>query len=73
MKFETMIGVLVAIAVPLWLALEQVLKWRIFGPGRPQQRSDARADRGPLPGVGGDAAPITSNNTTGPAFRRRAA
>ena len=73
MTFETMIGVLVAIAVPLWLTLEQVLKWKIFGPGHLQQRSDARADRGPLRGVGGDATPVPSDNSTGPAFRRRAA
>jgi hypothetical protein len=28
------IGILVAVAVPLWLVVEQILKWRALGPRR---------------------------------------
>lgn len=32
MTMHSAIGILVAVAVPLWLVVEQILKWRILEP-----------------------------------------
>jgi hypothetical protein len=32
MTLHSVIGILVAVAVPLWLVVEQVLKWRVVQP-----------------------------------------
>ena len=34
MTLHSAIGFLVAVAVPLWLVVEQVLKWRVLEPRR---------------------------------------
>ena len=34
MTLHAVIGILVAVAVPLWLVVEQVLKWRVLEPRR---------------------------------------
>ena len=44
MTMHSVIGILVAVAVPLWLAVEQVLKWRALRP-RPSP-SPARSNIG---------------------------
>lgn len=34
MTLHSVIGILVAVAVPLWLVVEQILKWRVLEPRR---------------------------------------
>ena len=42
MSLHSVIGILVAVVVPLWLVVEQILKWRVLEPGR--SPSPARTD-----------------------------
>ena len=44
MTLHSVIGILVAVAVPLWLVVEQVLKWRVLEPRR--SPSSARTEPG---------------------------
>ena len=67
MTLHSMIGILVAVAVPLWLVVEQVLKWRVLEPRR--SPSPARTDTGrPSRAVTQDR----HRDVTGPALHRKA-
>ena len=67
MTLHSVIGILVAVAVPLWLVVEQVLKWRVVEPRR--SPSPARTETTRLPKV---VIPDRRQDVTGPALHRKA-
>jgi hypothetical protein len=67
MTLHSVIGILVAVAVPLWLVVEQVLKWRALEPRT--SPSPARTETG-RPSKA--AIPDRRRNVTGPALHRKA-
>jgi hypothetical protein len=67
MTLHSVIGILVAVAVPLWLVVEQVLKWRVLEPRRTP--SPARTETGqPSKTVVADR----RRDVMGPALHRKA-
>jgi hypothetical protein len=67
MTLHSVIGILVAVAVPLWLVVEQVLKWRVLEP----RRSIVLGPDGDEPPVEGGI-PDRRRDVTGPALHRKA-
>ena len=67
MTLHSLIGILVAVAVPLWLVVEQILKWRVLEPGT--SPSPARAEARRLSKV---PIPDRRRDVTGPALHRKA-
>ena len=67
MTLHSVIGILVAVAVPLWLVVEQVLKWRVLEPRR--SPSPARTETSHLPKV---VISHRRREVTGPALQRKA-
>ena len=49
MRLETVVGLLVAVVVPLWLVVEQLLAWKLFK--RPPRTARRRVATGSLPGA----------------------
>jgi len=67
MTMHSVIGTLVAVAVPLWLVVEQVLKWRVLKtrPAPSRARAETRGrSKGAIPGHRRDM--------TGPTMDRKA-
>ena len=67
MSLHSVIGILVAVAVPLWLVVEQVLKWRVLEPrsaASPARMETGRPSRA--------ATPDRRRDVTGPALHRKA-
>ena len=67
MTLHSVIGILVAVAVPLWLVVEQVLKWRVLEPRRstsPARTETSRPSKA--------AIPDRRRDLTGPALHRKA-
>ena len=65
MTMHSVIGILVAVAVPLWLVVEQVLKWRVLEPRtspspRRTETSAAKVGIPYRPGVTAGVAPQAS-------------
>jgi len=67
MTLHSVIGILVAVAVPLWLVVEQVLKWRVLEPRSAPSSARAETSR-PLKA----GAPDRRREETGPALHRKA-
>jgi hypothetical protein len=67
MSVHSVIGILVAVAVPLWLVVEQVLKWKVLEPRR--SPTLARTETGRLSKA---AIPDRRRDVTGPALQRKA-
>jgi hypothetical protein len=66
MTLHSAIGILVAVSIPLWLVVEQVLKWRALG--RRSSPSLARRDAS-APRTA--ATPDRRPELTSPAMRRK--
>jgi hypothetical protein len=52
MSLHSLIGILVAVVVPLWLVVEQVLKWRVQEPSRspsPARTGTSRPSKAAIP------------------------
>jgi hypothetical protein len=67
MTLHSVIGILVAVAVPLWLVVEQVLKWRVLEPRRssfPARTEGSRPSKA--------AIPDRRRDVPGPALHRKA-
>ena len=67
MTLQSVIGILVAVAVPLWLVVEQVLKWRVVEPRRspsPARTETSRPSKA--------AIPDRRRDVTGPVLHRKA-
>lgn len=54
MAMETVVGLLVALIVPIWLVVEQVLKWKVLA---------ARGVPEPASGRAGSPAPAVASRT----------
>jgi hypothetical protein len=67
MTLHSVIGILVAVAVPLWLVVEQILKWRVLEPRR--SPSPARTVTGRSSKA---AIPDRRRDVTGAALHRKA-
>ena len=67
MTMHAVIGILVAVSIPLWLVVEQVLKWRVLEPGK--SPSPARMETSRPPKV---VIPDRRREVTGPALHRKA-
>ena len=67
MTLHSVIGILVAVAVPLWLVVEQVLKWRVLEPRR--SPSPARTETSRPPKV---VIPDRRRELTAPVLHRKA-
>jgi hypothetical protein len=67
MTLHSVIAILVAVAVPLWLVVEQILKWRVLEPRRspfPARTETGRPSKAVIPDRRRDVA--------GPALHRKA-
>ena len=67
MTLYSVIGILVAVAVPLWLVVEQILKWRVLEPRRspsPARTETSRQAKAVIPD--------RRRDMTGPALHRKA-
>ena len=67
MSLHSVIGILVAVAVPLWLVVEQVMKWRVLEPRSAASPARAETSR-PLKA----AIPDRRRDVTGPALHHKA-
>jgi len=70
MTLESAVGVLVAVAVPVWLAVEQLLKWEILH-ARGSQAEPAIGAADQRPAAVDHPRPV--NIPTGSALRKKAA
>ncbi len=73
MTMHSAISLLVAVAIPVWLVIEQLLKWKVLtawgSPVQPRERVEAD-----LASSGSDQMfPAGLNNSTGSALQREAA
>ena len=67
MTLHSLIGILVAVAVPLWLVVEQVLKWRVLEPRTSQSPARTETSRPSKTVI-----PDRRLDMTGPALHRKA-
>ena len=67
MTMYSVIGILVAVAVPLWLVVEQVLKWRVLEPRRSSFPARTEASRPSKAAI-----PDRRRDVPGPALHRKA-
>jgi len=67
MTLHSVIGILVAVAVPLWLVVEQVLKWRVLEPRRSSFPARTEASRPSKAAI-----PDRRRDVPGPALHRKA-
>ena len=67
MTLHSAIGILVAVAVPLWLVVEQILKWRVLEPHRSPSPVRAETSRPSKAAI-----PDRRRDVSGPALHRKA-
>ena len=67
MTLQSVIGILVAVAVPLWLVVEQILKWRVLEPRRASFPARTEASRPSKAAI-----PDRRRDVPGPALHRKA-
>ena len=67
MSLHSVIGILVAVAVPLWLVVEQVLKWGVLEPRRSPTLARTETGRPSKAAI-----PDRHMDVTAPALQRKA-
>ena len=71
MNLHTTLSILLAVALPLWLVVEQLLKWKVLSSEKPSHSAaDAVVTTA---GLERTSSVGSTNNSTGPALQRRAA
>jgi hypothetical protein len=74
MILHAAVSILVAVALPLWLVVEQLMKWRVLSKETTARTARSSAEAGRAQGALERTSPVgRTNNSTGPALRRRAA